>query len=1355
MILITTNSNLQNDYAMDETSGKMVGNNLFYSFLQFSLATGESATFNLTENIQNILARVSGGSPSTIDGTINVNSPVATNFFLMNPAGVIFTSNADLNVPGSFTVTTADYLKFADGKLFNALPGPSDTSLSAAEVSAFGFLPGKSAPPSPVTFSGSDLSTMQGMDLVVVGGNVTIDGASLSAPVAHLTLVSVAGPGEVPADPSVLAMTPLAALPALGIINIQNFAEVSVGSFGIAAAGHVEIDAGVVNVLNGSIIDASMFEIPDGSAGLGGSTIFIRCQTLLVSDGSAIQAQGSGFGVGGAINIQAQNVTLTDAGAEQSFIETTSSDQTIGGDITLAASTLSIQGSGIETSSNGSGGAGNINVTANNLSIIGKSNPLASGILAESGFSGPAGESATGRGGDVSLVTQHLTLTDGGQISATTFGPGEGGNVSVSASDITISGFSTYNAVTSIIVFQSGILANSALTGDQGLGGHGGNVSISTNSLNISNSGLISTSTLGSGDGGNVMISAGSILLDGTGATLPTGIAASTSYQTGGKGGDITIAAGSLQVLGGAAISAATAGGGAGGNISIAGGTALVSGPNSIISAQTTAPKGGAGGNLQFNVNSISVLEAGRISASTLGSGQGGSIEITANQVAVDGGASISADTSGVNGIVTLDPPVQYLRLTLTVENASDSNLRASLVNPADNDVVLFNKGDATGINLSDTIFIDSGATQITAGVAPYSGIFQPAASLSLLNGGPANGTWQLAIGNSGLGSGILESWSLMVNGKQFSSSDVPQTIGARSVLSASVTVALPTIQTLEQAGAGGSIQINAGTVLVRNGGTVSASTSGDGAAGSLNIQANSVTVDATGAASDTGFFASAAPGSTGPGGSISIAATEFQVIGNPNPTISGGVVARSATNARAGDIMVQSADLTLDANAVISSANTGGGPAGSVNLTASNSIMLQGGSLVTVVAQSANAGTISLTAGQNVELQGGSTVTASAGASGGSIMISAGGLFGLDHSSVVATAGAGSGGNITVDSASANLEDGLISGNSAAGANAGNIALTIGQNVELQEGSTITASAAAGGGSITISAGGLFDLDRSSVVATAGSGAGGDITIDPTSITLERGLISANSAAGANAGIITLTADQNIELQDRSAITAAAGAIGGNITLTAGQNIELQEGSTITTSAGANAGNVSLIAGQNVELHDGSTIAASAGSGGGSILITAGGLFYLDHSSLVATTESGTGGNITIDPTFIILDHGLISANAAAGAGGNILIKGDYFFDNETPITATGSTAGTVQITTLPLDIVNALADLQGGFIDISTALLDRCAMRLGTDFSSFLVIGRGGVEDSPDEPQKEAASGHRQKGKGKRRGR
>src|SRR5690348_12440807 len=76
--------------------GQTVGNNLYHSFGQFSVGTGAIAqyqTTNLVPNasMQNILSRVTGGSPSSIFGMIDSATyyPNA-NFFFLNPAGILF-----------------------------------------------------------------------------------------------------------------------------------------------------------------------------------------------------------------------------------------------------------------------------------------------------------------------------------------------------------------------------------------------------------------------------------------------------------------------------------------------------------------------------------------------------------------------------------------------------------------------------------------------------------------------------------------------------------------------------------------------------------------------------------------------------------------------------------------------------------------------------------------------------------------------------------------------------------------------------------------------------------------------------------------------------------------------------------------------------------------------------------------------------------------------------------------------------------------------------------------------------------------------------------------------------------------
>ena len=61
--------------------GRLVNTNLFQSFSQFNLNNSQSATFTGPSNVQNILARVTSGSPSSIDGTINLSIPGANLFF--------------------------------------------------------------------------------------------------------------------------------------------------------------------------------------------------------------------------------------------------------------------------------------------------------------------------------------------------------------------------------------------------------------------------------------------------------------------------------------------------------------------------------------------------------------------------------------------------------------------------------------------------------------------------------------------------------------------------------------------------------------------------------------------------------------------------------------------------------------------------------------------------------------------------------------------------------------------------------------------------------------------------------------------------------------------------------------------------------------------------------------------------------------------------------------------------------------------------------------------------------------------------------------------------------------------------
>ena len=120
--------------------GQQRGGNLFHSFQKFDVETGGRVTFTGPGSVQNVIGRVTGGEPSSIDGTLASTIPDA-DLYLLNPAGILFGPNARLDVKGSFHASTADELRLADGTVFSALDTTGST-LSVAEPQAFGFLRG-------------------------------------------------------------------------------------------------------------------------------------------------------------------------------------------------------------------------------------------------------------------------------------------------------------------------------------------------------------------------------------------------------------------------------------------------------------------------------------------------------------------------------------------------------------------------------------------------------------------------------------------------------------------------------------------------------------------------------------------------------------------------------------------------------------------------------------------------------------------------------------------------------------------------------------------------------------------------------------------------------------------------------------------------------------------------------------------------------------------------------------------------------------------------------------------------------------------------------------------------------------
>jgi filamentous hemagglutinin family protein len=160
--------------------------NLFHSFEQFGLDSGQIANFISPAQVQNILGRVSGGNPSIINGLIQVTGGNA-NLFLINPAGIVFGANATLNVPADFTATTATGIGFGNNNWFNAF-GTNDYRTLVGTPSQFAFGNTQSG----AIVNSGNLAVQEGQHLMLLGGSVVNTG-QLVAPSGTITLTAVSG----------------------------------------------------------------------------------------------------------------------------------------------------------------------------------------------------------------------------------------------------------------------------------------------------------------------------------------------------------------------------------------------------------------------------------------------------------------------------------------------------------------------------------------------------------------------------------------------------------------------------------------------------------------------------------------------------------------------------------------------------------------------------------------------------------------------------------------------------------------------------------------------------------------------------------------------------------------------------------------------------------------------------------------------------------------------------------------------------------------------------------------------------------------------------------------------------------
>ena len=185
---------LEGEMEISSDYGKIKGSNLFHSFTTFNINKGESANFTGPDAIQNIFTRVTGNSSSWINGTLSSSIP-NSDFYLLNPNGVMIGENALIDIGGSFYISTSDYLQMNDGTQFDV--DSQEPVLSIEKPQAFGFLDSSNG---KITIEGKEqqaiLELKPEKSFFIIGGDIEIKNSMIMAEGGNVNLASIHSEGQ-------------------------------------------------------------------------------------------------------------------------------------------------------------------------------------------------------------------------------------------------------------------------------------------------------------------------------------------------------------------------------------------------------------------------------------------------------------------------------------------------------------------------------------------------------------------------------------------------------------------------------------------------------------------------------------------------------------------------------------------------------------------------------------------------------------------------------------------------------------------------------------------------------------------------------------------------------------------------------------------------------------------------------------------------------------------------------------------------------------------------------------------------------------------------------------------------------
>ncbi|EIJ43953.1 filamentous hemagglutinin family N-terminal domain [Beggiatoa alba B18LD] len=746
---------------IQQEMGKQYGTNLFYSFSEFNLQSGDMAYFlTKPDSVTNIISRVTGGKPSFINGTISSNL-VGGDLFFINPQGIIFGEGSSVEVFSSFHASTADTLYLGTDGEFNARY-PEQSVLTSAPPSAYGFL---TETPADIRLNDTFFIAYDN-DISLIGGNIQIDDSFLWAVSKRIALISLASAAQVNFD----KLEDLANLSSLQRGNISldhsyllvSGAKISASiqdseiNINTQKAGDLYIYGGQFIVkdsvlMSGGVLDLSVENTDVNIINNDDSGNILMQINSLKLENSLIATLTNGTGKGGDVYIFASEQVdiggktekdlLADTGVMTSQIAanslSTAENAGQAGVIYIETPVLLLHDGGkLDSSSEGSGNAGGIFIKANDVEIRGSAqteeqditNPY-SGLFVNSVDSSETG----GDAGIVAIQADNLRLLDGGQISSSTFGGGNGGTILLTIKDTLILGnanignpLSDPKNLINVVkedkandnVGMVTPIDDSVTTQKDGMDKEGANEDLSR--IPTTTSGILASSSnqtlSNSGEAGEILISAKTI-------DMNSGFITTTTLGTG-NAGKIGITADNLYMHNGATISSPTEGTGNGGAIfiNVADTLEMLGGelqhefalPTAIqaTSYNIEGTNGGQAGEIHLSAKNL-IVDGALISGSTTTSGSGNFIEIQAEHIKISG-TTILEDKMNHAGIYasseshdeTAGNAGEIVITTQTLDLEEGGSINASTQNAA---------GGNINLNISQQIYLRNGGNITTS----------------------------------------------------------------------------------------------------------------------------------------------------------------------------------------------------------------------------------------------------------------------------------------------------------------------------------------------------------------------------------------------------------------------------------------------------------------------------------------------------------------------------------------------------------------------------------------------------------------------------------------------------------------